>query len=241
MASSFLFYAAMYGVLFLLPQYLQAALGFGPLSAALRLLPWTSTLFLTAPVAGAVVQKFGERMLVVTGLLMQAAGFVWIIKLAGDHAGYLAFAAPFVIAGVGISMTLPSLPAAGLNSVPEVSGMPKTRSHSVAVAGSLTALTAAVYPAGPEPMMMTSRTSVTCARLLGESLYPASALGTCPCWSQEKRFGLPTAQQILGRGDSHGQPASGTDTMTCGRVAVQPSPTTHTRLEVAMTYAGVPW
>jgi hypothetical protein len=42
----------MYGVLFLLPQFLQT-LGFGPLGAGLRLLPWTATLFVTAPVAGA--------------------------------------------------------------------------------------------------------------------------------------------------------------------------------------------
>ena len=33
----------------------------------LRLLPWTATLFLTAPIAGAVVNKAGERPLVVTG------------------------------------------------------------------------------------------------------------------------------------------------------------------------------
>jgi len=73
-AASLLFYSAMYGVLFLLPQFLQVTLGFGPLGAGLRLLPWTSTLFLTAPIAGAAVQRFGERPLVVTGLLMQAAG-----------------------------------------------------------------------------------------------------------------------------------------------------------------------
>ena len=41
--ASFLFYAAMYGVLFLLPQFLQVALGFGPFGAGLRLLPWTAT------------------------------------------------------------------------------------------------------------------------------------------------------------------------------------------------------
>jgi hypothetical protein len=59
---SFLFYAAMYGVLFLLPQFLQVTLRFGAFSGGLRLLPWT--LFATAPLAGAVVGKFGERPLV---------------------------------------------------------------------------------------------------------------------------------------------------------------------------------
>ncbi len=68
-AASFLFYAAMYGVLFLLPQFLQTMLGFGPLGAGLRLLPWTATLFVTAPVAGAIVNRFGERPLVATGLI----------------------------------------------------------------------------------------------------------------------------------------------------------------------------
>ena len=38
-AASLLFYAAMYGVLFLLPQFLQTALGYGPLGAGLRLIP----------------------------------------------------------------------------------------------------------------------------------------------------------------------------------------------------------
>jgi len=55
--------------------------------------------------------------LVVPGLFMQAAGFAWIVHLAGSAAGYGSFVVPFVVAGVGISMTLPCLPAAGLNSV----------------------------------------------------------------------------------------------------------------------------
>ena len=50
MSASVLFYAAMYGVLFLLPQFLQTALGFDAFGAGLRLLPWTATLFVTAPV-----------------------------------------------------------------------------------------------------------------------------------------------------------------------------------------------
>jgi EmrB/QacA subfamily drug resistance transporter len=115
--SSFLFYAAMYGVLFLLPQFLQVTLGFGPLGAGLRLLPWTSTLFLTAPVAGAVVQRFGERQLVVTGLLMQAAGLGWIAFEASAGAAYPMMVAPLIIAGVGVSMAMPAAQNAILSSV----------------------------------------------------------------------------------------------------------------------------
>jgi EmrB/QacA subfamily drug resistance transporter len=107
-AASFVFYAAMYGVLFLLPQFLQITLGFGPLGAGLRLLPWTATLFVTAPVAGAVVNKFGERPLVVTGLTMQAIGLGWIAMAAAPDTAYSALVAPLVLAGVGVSMAMPA-------------------------------------------------------------------------------------------------------------------------------------
>ena len=117
LASSFLFYAAMYGVLFLLPQFLQIAFGAGPLGAGLRLLPWTSTLFLTAPIAGAVVQKFGERVLVTAGLLMQAAGLGWIALDVTAGATYSAMVAPLIMAGVGVSMAMPAAQNAVLGSV----------------------------------------------------------------------------------------------------------------------------
>jgi EmrB/QacA subfamily drug resistance transporter len=116
-AASLLFYAAMYGVLFLLPQFLQVTLGFGPLGAGLRLLPWTSTLFLTAPIAGAVVQKFGERPLVVTGLLMQAAGLGWIAIVSAPGVSYPALVVPLILAGVGVSMAMPAAQNAVLSSV----------------------------------------------------------------------------------------------------------------------------
>jgi len=116
-AASFLFYAAMYGVLFLLPQFLQAALGYGPFGAGLRLLPWTATLFVTAPIAGALVNKAGERPLVVAGLLMQAIGLGWIAITAAPGMAYSELVAPLLLAGVGVSMAMPAAQNAILGSV----------------------------------------------------------------------------------------------------------------------------
>jgi EmrB/QacA subfamily drug resistance transporter len=116
-SASFLFYAAMYGVLFLLPQFLQISLGFGAFGAGLRLLPWTATLFLTAPIAGGIVSRIGERPLVVTGLLMQAVGLGWIAMIVAPGASYLALVAPLVLAGVGVSMAMPAAQNAILSSV----------------------------------------------------------------------------------------------------------------------------
>jgi EmrB/QacA subfamily drug resistance transporter len=117
MSASVLFYAAMYGVLFLLPQFLQTTLGFDAFSAGLRLLPWTATLFVTAPISGAVVNRLGERPLVVTGLLMQAIGLGWIAEIASPAVPYAALVTPLVLAGVGVSMAMPAAQNAILSSV----------------------------------------------------------------------------------------------------------------------------
>jgi EmrB/QacA subfamily drug resistance transporter len=115
--AGFLLYGAMYGVLFLLPQFLQTALGYGPLGAGLRLLPWTATLFVTAPIAGAVVSKIGERPLVAIGLLMQAIGLGWIAMIMTPDIVYSTMIAPLVVAGVGVSMAMPAVQNAVLGSV----------------------------------------------------------------------------------------------------------------------------
>jgi EmrB/QacA subfamily drug resistance transporter len=116
-ATQFLLAAGIYSAAFLISQYFQFALGDSPLGTGLRFLPWTATPMVIAPIAGALFDKIGARPLIVPGLLMQAAGFAWLVYLAARSAGYASYVAPFVIAGVGISMALPSVSAAGLNAV----------------------------------------------------------------------------------------------------------------------------
>lgn len=71
-ASSFLMGAAMFGAAFFIAEYLQAGLGAPPLTAGLRMLPWTATLFLVAPLAGRLVNRLGERRIVVAGAWLPA-------------------------------------------------------------------------------------------------------------------------------------------------------------------------
>src|SRR5499427_8568739 len=103
----FLMSAAIYSAVFLTSQFFQFALGYSPLGTGLRFLPWTATLLLIAPVAGAVFDKIDARTLVVPGLLMQGAGFAWIVASTSHSSGYGGYIAPFIIAGAGISMALP--------------------------------------------------------------------------------------------------------------------------------------
>jgi len=121
-AASFLFYAAMYGSLFFLPQFLQVAQGQGPFDVGLRLLPWTATLFVFAPIGGGLVNRLGERSLVVAGLGLQTIGMTWIALTATPGLAYTKFIAPLVLAGAGVSVAMPAAQNAVLNSVarPEV-------------------------------------------------------------------------------------------------------------------------
>jgi MFS family permease len=116
-AASFLFYASMYGVLFFLAQFFQTAQGHGPLGAGLRLLPWTATLFVVAPVAGSLVNRIGERPLVGGGLILQAIGMAWIALIAEPDTAFAALVAPMIIAGAGVSMAMPAAQNAVLSSV----------------------------------------------------------------------------------------------------------------------------
>jgi EmrB/QacA subfamily drug resistance transporter len=116
-AVSFLFNATLYGTLFFMAQFLQTALGFGSLGAGWRLLPWTATLFIVAPLAAAKVVTFGERPLVVTGLGLQATGLAWIAHVASPSSGYAQLVLPMIVAGAGVSMAMPATQNAVLGTV----------------------------------------------------------------------------------------------------------------------------
>jgi EmrB/QacA subfamily drug resistance transporter len=60
-AASFFQFGSLFGVVFFMAQFLQIAQGNSPLDTGVRLLPWTATLFVIAPLAGARVERFGAR------------------------------------------------------------------------------------------------------------------------------------------------------------------------------------
>jgi EmrB/QacA subfamily drug resistance transporter len=106
-AGVFFLFAALFGSVFFLAQFLQTGLGQGPLDAGLRLVPWTATLFVVAPIAGVLADRIGERPLLVGGLTLQAVGLAWVALIAEPGLGYVQLVAPLIVAGVGASMAIP--------------------------------------------------------------------------------------------------------------------------------------
>jgi EmrB/QacA subfamily drug resistance transporter len=107
-AAIFFTLASLFTGVFFFSQLLQTVLGYGPLDAGLRLLPWTATFMTVAPIAGALADKIGERPLMVVGLTLQAAGLLWIALIVDPSVHYTQLLAPLIVAGVGVSMAIPA-------------------------------------------------------------------------------------------------------------------------------------
>jgi EmrB/QacA subfamily drug resistance transporter len=115
--AGFCMFGAVSGAAFFVAQFLQFTLGYGPLAAGLRMLPWTATLFVTAPIAGTLVNRLGERRFIVMGLLLQGIGMGWIAVIAEPSLAYRQLVIPLVIAGCGVSMAMPAAQNAVLGAV----------------------------------------------------------------------------------------------------------------------------
>jgi len=104
-ATALLFSVGVFGIVFLLSQYLQVGLGYSPLEAGLRTLPWTAAPMLVAPVAGMLAPRLGVRPLLTAGLALQAAGLAWQGLLVGGDVVYTDLVPGLALAGIGMGLT----------------------------------------------------------------------------------------------------------------------------------------
>src|SRR5205823_303115 len=65
-----LVFFAMFGSYFLFTQYLQFVHGYSPLSAGVRILPWALAYMASATQSAKLVERFGQRAVVSTGLVI---------------------------------------------------------------------------------------------------------------------------------------------------------------------------
>jgi EmrB/QacA subfamily drug resistance transporter len=115
--TTFLMSGAIFAGGLLVTEDFQLARHYSPVGAGLRLLPFFATPMLVSPVAGALSDRIGRRPIIVAGLSMLTAGFVWVAWRGSLTTSWIELVVALLVAGVGISMALPTVPVAVLSAV----------------------------------------------------------------------------------------------------------------------------
>jgi hypothetical protein len=69
-------------------------------------------------VGPALLKRVGPGLVAAAGSVIFAAGIVWWIAAIGIHADYLQMLPGMLVTGVGVGLTLPTLIAAAVSSLP---------------------------------------------------------------------------------------------------------------------------
>jgi EmrB/QacA subfamily drug resistance transporter len=115
--ASMLMFFGMFGSIFLLAQFLQTVQHYSPLSAGLRTLPWTGMPIIVSPLAGALADRIGGKVVVFTGLMLQAIGLTWLALVTSATVPYSHLVPAFIVSGAGTAMFFAPVATVVLGSV----------------------------------------------------------------------------------------------------------------------------
>ncbi len=118
-AVTFVVYAALGGVFFLLVAFLQISLGYSPLAAGAASLPVTVLMLALSARSGALAQRIGPRIPLTIGPLVIAAGMLLMTRIAPGGT-YLGSVFPAVLVfGLGLTLVVSPVTATVLALAPE--------------------------------------------------------------------------------------------------------------------------
>lgn len=118
-AGSFLFSVGFYAQLLNGVLFLTGTWGYSALTAGFALTPGPVAAALSAPLAGRLADRFGQRVLAVPGGLLFGGGALLLALATGvdsDYAG--SFLPGIVLAGAGVGLVLPAFGSAAVSELP---------------------------------------------------------------------------------------------------------------------------
>ncbi|MGZ4349777.1 MAG: DHA2 family efflux MFS transporter permease subunit [Solirubrobacteraceae bacterium] len=116
-AISLSMYFGMFGSVFFLSQFLQNVLGNSPLQAGVKLLVWTGSTMVVAPLSGYFSERYGSRLFMAAGLGLQAIALGWLALETSVDMSYVSMIGPFVLGGSGMALVFAPSANAVLASV----------------------------------------------------------------------------------------------------------------------------
>jgi EmrB/QacA subfamily drug resistance transporter len=115
--TTFLMSGAVFAAAFFVTEEFQLARHYSPVGAGVRLLPFFATPMFVSPMAGALSDRVGRRPIMVAGLWLQAVGLIWVAWRGSLGTSWIELAIALLVAGIGLSMALPTVPTAVLSAV----------------------------------------------------------------------------------------------------------------------------
>jgi EmrB/QacA subfamily drug resistance transporter len=113
-----LVFFAMFGSYFIFTQYLQFVRGYSPLSAGVRMLPWALAYMASATQSAKLVERYGQRFIVSSGLLVAGGGLAIIAATTSLTSSYWLFALGLVVQALGMGLTTAPSTGAIMRSLP---------------------------------------------------------------------------------------------------------------------------
>jgi DHA2 family methylenomycin A resistance protein-like MFS transporter len=169
-----------YGAVFVLSLYLQRVVGYGPVRAGLAFLPLTATFFLVNLASGWWVGRAGSRQPMITGALIDAAGFALLLTL-GAHSTYWLMLPAFLLMPSGMGLGVPAMTTAVLASVErQASGIAAAALNAARQAGGAMGVAIFGALAGDRPEQVTGGLHVAALIAFGLLLIAAVLAFTSP-------------------------------------------------------------
>jgi len=108
---------------FLLVQYDQSVLGFGPLASGFAFLPLTVAIFAVSRISAPLVGRYGPQRLIAIGTLGMAGSFVWLSQISTTSDYVTAILGPMILSGASAGLAFMPTTVAILSGVePEHAG-----------------------------------------------------------------------------------------------------------------------
>ncbi|MBY5164387.1 MFS transporter [Salsipaludibacter albus] len=102
---------ANFGLFFIMTQFLQFVLGYTPLEAGFATLPMSVMMVVSGTRSAGIVERFGPRRTIATGLAGAAVAFVLLALVMGPGMSYWPLLGPLLLFGTSVGMVMP--PATG--------------------------------------------------------------------------------------------------------------------------------
>jgi EmrB/QacA subfamily drug resistance transporter len=127
---SLLMYFGLFGVVFLMTQFLQAAQGYSPFQAGLRTLPWTGVPIIISPIAGVLAEKVGGGKVMAVGMSLMAGAFAYLAAVLTPDVSYAKQVPGLLAAGVGMALYFAPVAHTILNAVRQEEAGQASGAHS---------------------------------------------------------------------------------------------------------------